>query len=295
VTGLALHTLMQGTATFVYHSSLTTSSLDPAPLLGSLPRPLSGKPLVLDGDHYICISPFFLPGAFGDNFLDKCKVHVVGILNGTETHGPINNETINESGILYHGSVAGINPNFPREDLLTVTPEGAHFYVSLALTELLADILQGCQILCGTDVNWYWLTDISLTLGIVSNWVIPIIALLAVLPYDSQNIEKNRKQSWLRMTCVTVRRTLGHLYNWLGPPQTALTATFFNIYQMKMCLCAARLLPMGLSVTKLLPIGLFVTKPDKPLYKAITDQNQQISESHGLLRKDVFYLLRCIS
>jgi len=146
-------------------------------------------------------------------------------------------------------------------------------------------MLQGCKVLCGTDIDWYWLTDISLTLGIVSNWVIPITALLAVLPYEaSQYRAKNGKWRWLRhLTAVT--RTLGHLCNWLGSPQTVLTAIFFNIYQMKMCLCAARLLPMRLSVKK----------PSKRLYKAITGQGKETSETGRLLRMNAFYLLSCIS
>lgn len=62
-----------------------------------------------------------LPGTFGDSFLDECKIRLVGILNGTESYGPINNETIDEFDIIHNGSVGGINPNFALDDLLRVT------------------------------------------------------------------------------------------------------------------------------------------------------------------------------
>jgi len=96
--------------------------------------------------------------------------------------------------------------------------------------------------MCGPDVDWYWISDITLTLGIVSNWVIPIIALLACLPYESFD-GKKREKRWLRGGLLMAVRTLGQLFNWLGSPQTALTAIFFNIYQIVICLRAARTNP----------------------------------------------------
>jgi len=68
-----------------------------------------------------------LPSALGDSFLEQCKTRIEGIKNGTETYGPINNETIDELGYLYHGPVEGINSSFPREKLLTVTKNGRLF------------------------------------------------------------------------------------------------------------------------------------------------------------------------
>jgi len=61
-----------------------------------------------------------LLNALGDSFLDQCKTRIKGILNGTETYRPINNETIDKLGYLYHRPVKGINSSFPRENLLTV-------------------------------------------------------------------------------------------------------------------------------------------------------------------------------
>lgn len=160
----------------------------------------------------------------------------------------------------------------------------------LALTERIANmcVSQGCKALCGTGNDWYWISDISLTLGIVSTWVIPIIALLAVLPFDpSRYRPRDCKQPTWPVAC-TVLRTLGQLCNWLGSPQTVLTAIFFNIYQMKMCLCAARLRPMRLSFRR----------RGREFHRAIPDQNEQTSttKTQGLqLRTDAFYLLSCIS
>ena len=72
-----------------------------------------------------------------------------------------------------------------------------------------------------------------MTLGIVSNWILPIIALLAALPYDS--VHSRSGQSRL----ARARGTVLELLSWLGSPQTALTATFFNIHQIRKCFDAA--------------------------------------------------------
>ena len=80
----------------------------------------------------------------------------------------------------------------------------------------------------------------------MSNWVIPIIALLAALPYESFD-GKKREKRWLRSRWATAVRSIGQLFNWLGSLLTALTAIFFNIYQMMICLRAARTNPDGLT------------------------------------------------
>jgi len=58
------------------------------------------------------------------NIFDQCQHRIEGILNGTETYGNIDKETIEELGYIYHGRVAGMNPDFPRENLLTITTRG---------------------------------------------------------------------------------------------------------------------------------------------------------------------------
>lgn len=121
---------------------------------------------------------------------------------------------------------------------------------------------KGCKAICEDPIDWYWQTDISLTLGIVSNWILPIIALLAALPFDSLH-KRNAGAHWYKSRFW---RTFGALLNWLGSPQTALTATLFNIHQMRICLHET--LPSGGGVS-----GNDDLRP---------------------LKKDAYYVLSCI-
>lgn len=91
---------------------------------------------------------------------------------------------------------------------------------------------KGCQAVCKDPTDWYWTQNPTLALGIISNWVLPIIASLAALPYDSVH-KRARSQPWYRGRVI---RTMAALLNWLGSPQTALTATIFNIHQTRKCL-----------------------------------------------------------
>lgn len=63
------------------------------------------------------------------NIFDKCQPRIEGILNGTQTYGHITNETIEELGYIYHGKVAGMNPDFPRDQFLTITTKGVLFLI----------------------------------------------------------------------------------------------------------------------------------------------------------------------
>ncbi|KAM7217637.1 hypothetical protein V8F06_007021 [Rhypophila decipiens] len=145
-----------------------------------------------------------------DHF-DICKDRVTSILNGTLVFNGISNTTIHSLGYLYNGPIGGLRPEYLtywHENFVTITTAG-------------------CKAICQDPVDWYWTSDPSLTLGIVSNWILPIIALLAALPFDG-GAKKAR-----------ARDTARAVWNWLGSPQTALTATFFNIHQMRICLRAA--------------------------------------------------------
>lgn len=82
-----------------------------------------------------------------------------------------------------------------------------------------------------------------MALGITSNWVLPIIALLAALPYESQHV-RNDGAPWHE---GRLAKTLAALLNWLGSPQTALAATLFNIHQIRKCMHAT--LPSGMGVS----------------------------------------------
>jgi hypothetical protein len=75
------------------------------------------------------------------------------------------------------------------------------------------------------------MSDITATLSIVSNWVLPILALLAALPYESLH-RRNDGAYWYQ---GRLARTIGALLIWIGSPQIALTATLSNIHQIRKC------------------------------------------------------------
>jgi hypothetical protein len=98
-------------------------------------------------------------------------------------------------------------------------------------------------------------SDVSLTLGIVSNWVLPILALLSALPFENvaQEPKPHRSRgllgvllSWLDTSFTRqLLDFLGTLVIWIGSPQIAFTATLFNIYQIWECFQAAKLRGRG--------------------------------------------------
>ncbi|KAK0751960.1 hypothetical protein B0T18DRAFT_458127 [Schizothecium vesticola] len=180
---------------------------------------------------------------------DICKQRVERIRNGTEVFQTtykgvaltIDNKTIEK--YMHWGHVSGMNEEYERtsrQSFLTLKTEG-------------------CKIVCQDPTDWYWASDFSLTLGIVSNWILPIIALLAALPYDSDPSRTQEKDGTATRASRFIRAILGRpdgtrarwlarksfartvwaLLNWLGSPQVAMTATLFNIYQIWRCSRAA--------------------------------------------------------
>lgn len=97
--------------------------------------------------------------------------------------------------------------------------------------------------LCNDPVDWYWNADIPMVLSIVSNWILPIFALTATLPFDSLH-RRNDGASWAH---GRISRTLGALSIWYGSPPVALTATLFNIHQIRKCSHATRSAGSGVS------------------------------------------------
>jgi hypothetical protein len=79
--------------------------------------------------------------------------------------------------------------------------------------------LTGCIEICGGSK--IALNNTSKALNIAATWIFPL-AILFSLPWDSLHRHK-------------VRRTFETVSNWLGSPQTALTATIFNFRQIKEC------------------------------------------------------------
>ncbi|KAK4180625.1 hypothetical protein QBC36DRAFT_19517 [Triangularia setosa] len=160
----------------------------------------------------------------GPNF-EKCQQRVNNILKGEEEWNGINNVTIEQ--YMYRGPVRGMNPQYEqtsRDQFVTITTEG-------------------CRFLCEDPIDFYWHSDITTTLSIISNWILPIMALLAALPYDSLHRRTAGAPWWQTRIMGTIRALL----NWLGSPETALTNTLFNIHQMHKCLAETKSSGQGIS------------------------------------------------
>ncbi len=125
----------------------------------------------------------------------ECEKRVLMILDGQAVIDGVDNSTITD--YLYHGYISGLDSNYPRQDYLAVTYEG-------------------CRKICGNPIAIY---DPAKSLALVANWVFPLTILLS-LPYES--LHEGR-----------FHRTLIAILNWLGSPQTALTATIFNFRQFR--------------------------------------------------------------
>ncbi|KAK3332753.1 hypothetical protein B0T19DRAFT_353144 [Cercophora scortea] len=128
-----------------------------------------------------------------------CRDKVLAILNNTYTEGNINSETIRSLGYLYEGPVKGLKPSCPRSDWLTLT-------------------MEGCYAICGNIIDVAQPAD---AISITATWIFPL-AILLNLPYESYHDRK-------------IRNILGEVLNWLGSPQTALTATLWNVRQIRAC------------------------------------------------------------
>ncbi|KAK4643897.1 hypothetical protein QC761_300030 [Podospora bellae-mahoneyi] len=160
----------------------------------------------------------------GPNF-ERCQKRVTSILEGKEEWNGINNVTVEQ--YIYRGAVRGMNSEYEqtsRDKFITITTEG-------------------CKVLCESPVDFYWHSDITTTLSIISNWILPIMALLSALPYDSLH-RRTAGAPWWQ---TRIMGTLRALLNWLGSPETALTNTLFNIHQMHECLAETKSSGQGIS------------------------------------------------
>ncbi|KAM7187294.1 hypothetical protein V8F20_011049 [Naviculisporaceae sp. PSN 640] len=132
------------------------------------------------------------------NKFDICRERVIGIMEGNTTYGDITNVTIWERPFIYTGNIQGLEPHLNRSDVLTITYEG-------------------CVAMCGPDVE---LREPSSALSMVATWIFPLAIVLS-LPYETFH------------DTYKVIKTVAATVNWLGSPQTALTATIFNFWQIK--------------------------------------------------------------
>ncbi|KAK3321232.1 hypothetical protein B0T19DRAFT_445004 [Cercophora scortea] len=148
--------------------------------------------------------------AAGATFAD-CKQRVLDILDGTpDPRGDLTKDTIKK--YIYTGPVRNLDPSYPRDQYLTLT-------------------LEGCRVVCGDPIDWYLTEQAQTSVSIVANWVLPILALIASLPFDSLH-GRTPTSKWHQGRVLQTAKTL---FNWLGSPPTALTATLYNIHQMRQC------------------------------------------------------------
>jgi hypothetical protein len=120
------------------------------------------------------------------------------------------------------------------------------------------------------------MTDVTLILGIVSNWNLPILALLAALAFEASVHKVGARQCTgvpgrlkKSLDSPQIRQLLDFLRTvvlWIGSPQAALTATLFNIYQIWGFFEAAK----------------------------VPDERTQESASLESLRRYVYYVLSCL-
>ncbi|KAK4042210.1 hypothetical protein C8A01DRAFT_14161 [Parachaetomium inaequale] len=162
------------------------------------------------------ILTLLIPGPVTAYKFGDCRDRVLSILNGTGDPiktGP--NSNISKDVLqryLYNGPVASLDASYPREKYTALT-------------------LEGCRVLCFDPIDSYITSNPSLSLSIVANWILPIFALLACLPYDSLH-SRLPGQPWHQ---GRIGKTVKTLLNWIGSPPTALTAILFNIYQIRKC------------------------------------------------------------
>ncbi len=121
------------------------------------------------------LEPAFLLALLTPSLVDghtfgECQDRLQAILNGTGdpiTTGPNSNISRAElQHYLYTGPIWNLDPSYPKENYIALT-------------------LEGCKTLCFDPIDSYIKSSPSLSLSIVANWILPIFALLASLPYDS--------------------------------------------------------------------------------------------------------------
>ncbi len=123
----------------------------------------------------------------------ECRDRVQAILNGTGDPvktGP--NSNLRKADIerfLYKGPIWNLDASFSRENYTALT-------------------LEGCKALCFDPIDSYIKSNPSLSLSIVSNWILPIFALIACLPYDSLH-SRLPGEPWHRGRIGQTIKTLG--------------------------------------------------------------------------------------
>src|SRR6266498_1401988 len=130
-----------------------------------------------------------LASVLADANFDACKRKVQGIIDGSIPD-------CSSFDIIYHGKLRGFNVDSgPRPRTLTY---------------------DGCREVCGDGTN---LNDVLKAFQILTTWVLPAVALLSQLPYESLSEKK--------------RKNVEAFVNLVGAPASALTTTIFNVHLIK--------------------------------------------------------------
>ncbi|KAK3344579.1 hypothetical protein B0H65DRAFT_180290 [Neurospora tetraspora] len=164
---------------------------------------------------FLCLA-LFSPTTFALNFSVECRDRVYSILNGSgDPYGNLTEEDLYRNKWIYEGHVRNLNDEvrYNRSIYIAIT-------------------LEGCKNLCHSPIEWY-LTQNPPTqsFNIAANWILPILALVACLPFDSLH----RRAPGSRWHDGRILTTLKAILNWLGSPPTSLTATLWNVYQIRQC------------------------------------------------------------
>lgn len=122
------------------------------------------------------------------------------------------------SDLVYNGPIHNFDYGSGIERPLTLTLKGSLACLPLIShpSNPLMHFYLGCQTLCGSPPQ---LNDAPRAFQILTTWVLPFLALIASLPFQSGNYYA----------------TLSALCNWIGSPQTAFTSNLFDLYQLRRC------------------------------------------------------------
>ncbi|CCC14319.1 unnamed protein product [Sordaria macrospora k-hell] len=164
---------------------------------------------------FLCLT-LFSPTAFALNFSIECRDRVYSIINGAgDPYGNLTEQDLYQNKWIYEGHVQNLDDTirYNRSAYIAIT-------------------LEGCKNLCHSPIEWY-LTQSPPTqsFNIAANWILPILALVACLPFDSLH----RRAPGSRWHNGRLPTTLKAILNWLGSPPTSLTATLWNVYQIRQC------------------------------------------------------------
>jgi hypothetical protein len=149
-----------------------------------------------------------------------CKQNIEDLLiHGNRTSiGTYTRDNIYEHGLIYNGTARELKSSYPRDQYLLITYDGKPGSdMTLSTWYLLTS--SGCKALCSNESDNPQLADPMSAMSMVATWIFPLAIVLS-LPYEGHHLSG-------------FKHTLASVLNWLGSPQTALTATIFNFWQIR--------------------------------------------------------------